>query len=155
MSRVRTVTIRDADETEAAALEALQRRSSDVWEAYRDQLAAHPDAIELPQSFIDRGWVRVAVGEAGSTLGFSVVIPTGGPAHELDGLFVEPGQMSRGVGRALVEDAAARATDAGAQCLEVTAGPAQEFYEKVGFRVVGAAETRFGPAIRMRRELRR
>jgi GNAT superfamily N-acetyltransferase len=28
--------------------------------------------------------------------------------HELDGLFVEPDQMAAGVGRALVEDAAAR-----------------------------------------------
>jgi GNAT superfamily N-acetyltransferase len=149
------ITIRDAAETEAQPLELLQRRSSDVWEAYREQLAAHPDAIELPQRFIDRGWVRVAVADDGTRLGFSVVIPTGGPVHELDGLFVEPDQMARGVGRALVEDAAVRATDAGAQRLEVTAGPAQGFYEKVDFEVIGAAETLFGPAVRMRRELRR
>ena len=44
-----------------AVLEALQRRSSDVWETYREQLAANPDAIELPQTFIDSSWVRVAV----------------------------------------------------------------------------------------------
>jgi GNAT superfamily N-acetyltransferase len=81
------------------------------------------------------------------------VIPTDGPAHELDGLFVEPGNMRRGVGRALVEDAAARASASGAAYLEVTAGPAQGFYERVGFNLVGAARTRFGPAVRMRREL--
>jgi ribosomal protein S18 acetylase RimI-like enzyme len=39
--------------------------------------------------------------------------------------------------------------------VEVTAGPAQEFYERVGFTVVGDAQTRFGPAVRMRRELHR
>jgi ribosomal protein S18 acetylase RimI-like enzyme len=61
--------------------------------------------------------------------------------------------MNHGVGRALVEDAAARAARAGADCLDVTAGPAQGFYEKVGFQLVGAAATRFGPAVRMRREL--
>jgi GNAT superfamily N-acetyltransferase len=132
-------------------LEALQRRSSDVWEAYRDQLAANPDAIELPQAFIDKGWVRVAVDANDMPIGFSVVIPTSGRAHELDGLFVEPARMSSGIGRALVEDAAARASDQGAEALEVTAGPAQGFYERVGFDPIGAARTQFGPAVRMRR----
>ena len=140
---------------EAPLLEALQRRSSDVWEDYREQLAAQPDAIELPQAFIDHGWVRVAVAADQTPIGFSVVIPTDGPVHELDGLFVEPAHMDRGVGRALVEDAAARASDHGAESLDVTAGPAQGFYEKVGFHLVGAAATRFGPAVRMRRVLQR
>jgi len=100
--------IRDAGTTEASALEALQRRSSDIWEEYREQLAAHPDAIELPRAFIDHGWIRVAVDAADTPIGFSVVIPSDGGAHELDGLFVEPEQMRRGIGRALVEDAARR-----------------------------------------------
>jgi GNAT superfamily N-acetyltransferase len=146
-------TIRDAGDAEASPLEALQRRSSDVWEAYREQLAAHPDAIELPQSYIDNGWVRVAVDEEDTPIGFSVVIPGTGVSYELDGLFVDPAHMLGGVGRALVEDAAARASSRGAACLEVTAGPAQGFYERVGFRLIGAADTRFGPAVRMRREL--
>jgi GNAT superfamily N-acetyltransferase len=147
-------TIRDAEAEEAASLEALQRRSSDVWEAYREQLAAHPDAIELPQSYIDKGWVRVAVDEQGTPVGFSVVIPGTGPSHELDGLFVEPAHMLGGVGRALVEDAAARASGRGAACLDVIAGPARGFYERVGFSLIGTANTRFGPAVHMRRELR-
>jgi GNAT superfamily N-acetyltransferase len=147
--------IRHATAEEAPRLEALQRRSSDIWEAYRQQLAANPDAIELPRTFIDNGWVRVAVDDTGAPIGFSVLIPTGGQVHELDGLFVEPAHMHRGVGQALVDDAAARASAEGAERLEVTAGPAQGFYEAVGFHVVGNAPTRFGPAVRMRRELRR
>jgi GNAT superfamily N-acetyltransferase len=146
--------LRDAAAAETGLLEALQCRSSDVWDEYREQLAAHPDAIELPQHFVDRGWVRVAVADDGTPIGFSVVIPTDEHVHELDGLFVEPEHMHAGVGRALVEDAVARAAEAGAACLEVTAGPAQGFYEKVGFELVGAAQTRFGPAVRMRRRLR-
>ena len=148
------ITLRDAAADEAAALEALQRRSSDVWEAYREQLAANPDAIELPQTFIEKGWVRVAVADDGRPIGFSVVIPTDNRVHELDGLFVEPDYLRGGVGRALVQDAAERAARAGAEVLEVTAGPAQGFYEKVGFGVVGVAQTRFGPAVRMRARLR-
>ncbi len=145
--------IRDATAAEAAALAALQRRSSNVWAAYREQLAANPDAIELPQAFIDNGWVRVAVAGDETLIGFSVVIPAEGATHELDGLFVEPPYMQRGVGRALVEDVTTRASANGAECMEVTAGPAQGFYEKVGFTVVAETETRFGPAVRMRRAL--
>jgi hypothetical protein len=52
-----------------------------------------------------------------------------------------------------LEDAANRALAAGATYLEVTAGPASGFYEKVTFSIVDRAETRFGPAMRMRREL--
>ena len=124
-----------------------------MWEEYRGQLAANPDAIELPQRFVETGWVRVAVDVEDRPVGFSVVTPATGAVHELDGLFVEPDQMNAGVGRALVEDAAGRAKDHGAEALEVTAGPARGFYERVGFNLIGAAQTRFGPAVRMRRDL--
>jgi GNAT superfamily N-acetyltransferase len=149
------VRIRSAAAGEAEALEGLQRRSSDVWEEYREQLAANPDAIELPETFIDQGLVRVAVSDPEVPIGFSVVIPTDDRVHELDGLFVEPAHMFGGVGRSLVEDAAARAADGGAECLEVTAGPAQGFYEKAGFELIGAVQTRFGAAVRMRRGLQK
>ncbi len=148
------IRVRGAAAGEARRLEDLQRRSSDVWEEYREQLAAHPDAIELPESFIERGLVRVAADADDLPLGFSVVIPTDEHVHELDGLFVEPASMYGGVGRALVEDAAERAAAAGAASLEVIAGPAQGFYEKVGFELLGATQTRFGPAVRMGRRLK-
>ena len=35
----------------------------------------------------------------------------------------------------------------------VTAGPAQPFYERVGFHQCDTTQTRFGPAVRMRRDL--
>jgi N-acetylglutamate synthase-like GNAT family acetyltransferase len=146
------LTIRDARPDEVRPLEELQRRSSDIWEQYREQLAEAPDAIELPPSFIENGWVRVATIDGGLT-GFSVVIPDESGIHELDGLFVEPRRMGEGVGRALVEDAVRRARQSDARHMEVTAGPAEGFYQLMGFTVVTAAQTRFGPAVRMRREL--
>jgi GNAT superfamily N-acetyltransferase len=145
--------IRDAAAGEAPSLEALQRRSSDVWAEYREQLVNNPDAIALPEGFIENGWVRVAVAGDDTPVGFSVVIPGDDATHELDGLFVEPRSMYRGVGRMLVEDAASRAAEKDVRWLDVTAGPATGFYEKVGFTIVGSARTRFGPAVRMRREI--
>jgi GNAT superfamily N-acetyltransferase len=141
--------IRDATTVERPMLEALQRRSSDIWPEYRQLLATHPDAIELPQAFVDNRWVRVAVEAGDEPVGFSVLIPGDDGVHELDGLFVDPVHMRRGVGRGLVEDALALAAESGASCLEVTAGPARRFYEGVGFRKIGDAQTRFGPAVRL------
>jgi ribosomal protein S18 acetylase RimI-like enzyme len=86
-------------------------------------------------------------------LGFSVVLASDDGAWELDGLFVEPGVQRRGVGRLLVNDAMGAARAAGVARIDVVAGPARGFYEKLGFTVVGDAPTRFGPAHRMSRAL--
>ena len=147
--------IRDAQPDEAAALEALHRRSSDVWAEDRGNLAAHPDAIESPHTAIVEGRVRVAVDDVGRPLGFSVVIPVGDGTWELDDLFVEPDSMGLGIGRLLVEDVAARATAAGATRVNVIANPrAVGFYERLGFRTTGEASTRFARAPRMSLDLR-
>jgi len=147
--------IRDARPDEALSLEALQRRSSDVWEEYRAQLAANPEAIEPPQRAIADGRVRVAVDALGRLLGFSVVLPIRGGRCELDDLFVEPDSMGRGVGRLLVTDVAERAAAAGASHVEGIANPnALGFYERLGFEITGQASTRFGDAPRMSLELR-
>lgn len=146
--------IRDARQDEASALEALQRRSSDVWEDYRPQLQANPDAIEVPHQAIADGRVRVAVDASGRHLGFSVVLPVSDGRCELDDLFVEPDSMRLGVGRLLVDDVASRAAAAGASQVDVIANPnVLRFYERLGFEITVQASTRFGRAPRMSLEL--
>lgn len=72
----------------------------------------------------------------------------------IDDLFVEPAFMRRGIGRALVEDAAARAISVGAPEMTVVAHPRNfAFYESLGFVRSEATSTRFGPATTMRRRL--
>jgi len=69
---------------------------------------------------------------------------------ELDDLFVEPDQMRRRIGRALVDDAAARAAAAGATHIEVSANTnALGFSTRLGVEIVGQAATRLGTAPRM------
>ena len=151
------MSIRDAEPDEALALEALHRRSSDVWEDSRAALEAHPDAITPPHQAIAEGRARVAVDDTGRHLGFSVVLPTDSRGRcELDDLFVEPDSMRRGVGRALVDDVAARAAAGGATHVDVIANPnALGFYLRLGFEVCGRATTRFGSAPRMTLDLSR
>jgi N-acetylglutamate synthase-like GNAT family acetyltransferase len=143
------VTIRPARASERRALEDLQRRSSMHEPMYREQLEAHPDAIELPEEQMAAGVVRVAE-ERGVVVGFAVLFEPSGGACELDGLFVEPDRMRGGIGRVLVQDAARIARERGATRIDVVANPqAVAFYEAVGFTTTGAAQTRFGSAPRM------
>ena len=141
--------IRDARPEEGAALAALQRRASLVWDEYREQLLAHPEVIEAETAAIAAGRVRVAEGGDGDVLGVSVVLEPHDGVVELEGLFVEPDEHGRGVGRALVADAAARARATGATRMDVTAGPATGFYERCGFVRAGETQTLFGPALRL------
>lgn len=146
--------IRSADVAETGALEALQLRSSLVWEDDRAELLAHPEAVELPPSAFRDGRVRVAE-RGGRLVGFSVVVPAAAGTHELDGLFVEPDAMGGGVGRALVDDVVAALVAAATSGLEVVANDrALGFYARTGFEVIGPATTRFGRATRMRRTCR-
>lgn len=143
--------IRYATLDEVGELEELQRRASLEHEDYREQLLAHPDAIELPLAYVSDRRVRVAV-RPGRLVGFSVVLAAAADrARELDGLFVEPDCWRQGVGRRLMGDAVERARREGAPSIQVTANPyARAFYEAVGFRESGSADTRFGAACRMR-----
>ena len=143
------VTIRLARTSEREELEGLQLRSSVHDPQYRAQLAAHPDAIHLPADQITGGLVRVAE-RNGAVVGFAVLLERAADACELDGLFVEPASMRRGVARRLVEDAKRIARERGATRIEVVANPqALAFYEAVGFTSAGESQTRFGPAPRM------
>jgi GNAT superfamily N-acetyltransferase len=145
--------VRAAVPSELDALLDLQRRSSLVWEEYREQLLAHPEVIEVPAGALAAGQVRVAVRD-GELVGFATVLPVSAAVGELDGLFIAPELMRGGLGRLLVEDAVSTARDQGMVRLEVTANPrALGFYEKVGFVTVGEVRTQFGPGIRMHQTL--
>jgi GNAT superfamily N-acetyltransferase len=142
--------IRPARTEERLELEGLQRRASLALDEYREDLLAHPDAIDLPAAQIERGEVLVAEIED-RVVGFATIVGSEGTA-ELDGLFVEPGFWRRGIGSAMVEAATHEARRKGLSLLTVVAGPtAKDFYLSCGFSVEGPAETRFGPAIRMSR----
>ena len=135
--------------TEQHAGELLATASTQNRAPYRGQLAAHPDAIELPAEQITAGLVRVAE-QKGVIVGFAVLLERSGDACELDGLFVEPDRMGAGIGRRLVEDAKRIARERGAMRIDVVANSqAVALYEAVGFTPAGEAQTRFGLAPRM------
>jgi GNAT superfamily N-acetyltransferase len=147
------VSVRPARADERQALEEIQRRASLCNPGDRQALLANPDAIHLPPEQIRSGQVFVADQESGP-LGFAVVLMRDDGDAELDGLFVEPDFWRCGIGRGLVDHAADHARSLGAEVLHVVGNPhAQGFYAKLGFVVSGEGETRFGPALLLRRQL--
>lgn len=123
---------------------------------HRVELLAHPEAVEIPERQLTSGQVLVAEAEAeGRLLAFAAVEFVAEDAAELDGLFVEPAAWGGGLGRALVDASEVLARGRGARVMTVVASPgAKGFYLRCGFRESGSAETLFGPAIAMRKDLR-
>jgi predicted N-acetyltransferase YhbS len=74
-------------------------------------------------------------------------LPRADGALELEDLFVEPQLMRRGIGRALVRDAQARAGDR--RMTVVAAARTIPFYGRLGFVAGEAVQTRFMPAVRL------
>ncbi len=149
-----SIAIRDAELHEIPELEALQMRASLVAPDYREDLAAHPEAVQLPTADVRDRRVRVAMVQQ-RVAGFSVVTPVRDTSCELDGLFVEPDLMGKGIGRALVDDVVVRLQSLGVVRLDVVANPtAVAFYSKLGFERGEDAMTQFGPAYWMTLRLR-
>ena len=73
--------LRPARMDEAAALEDLMREASMIWDDHREDLLAHPDAIEVPRADLRAGRVRVHEVD-GTVTGFATVLPcpTGPPS---------------------------------------------------------------------------
>jgi N-acetylglutamate synthase-like GNAT family acetyltransferase len=143
--------IRHAERSEREVLVELQRRASLANAGDREALLANPDAIDLPLAQLDAGYVFVA--QRGASLaGFAAVLPRADGDVELDGLFVEPHLWKTGVGKALVCRCVRYAREHGARALHVVGNPhAARFYTACGFASAGTAETRFGPALSMKR----
>lgn len=140
---IEALTIRIAQTTEQAALEALQWRASLNNPGDRDALLANPDAIELPLAQITAGRVFVAERD-GVIAGFAAVLLRADGQIELDGLFVEPAMWKCGVGRSLAEHCCEFARAQGAAALHVVGNPhAKDFYSACGFEVTGECQTRF------------
>ena len=83
--------------------------------------------------------VLVAIGAGGALLGVAAAVPMEEKGtYDLDRLFVEPGAIKSGVGRALLLAIAEMLREEGAERLSILADPnAAAFYERLGAELVG------------------
>jgi len=135
--------IRAARESEAEELSALCRRSKAHWGYDADFMRLSEAALTITPDFIAGGRVLVAQDARGRLLGVASVAPIEERgAFDLAHLFVEPGLIGGGAGRALFHAAAALAKRHGAARLSILADPnAADFYRRMGARDIGAARS--------------
>ena len=145
--------IRRAQIPEQKNLEELERRAGLANRGDREAILAHPEIIEVPLEQIAAGDVFVLEAN-GIVAGFASVKSRQDGDTDLDGLFVDPVMQRRGYGRLLVEHCAAVARARGSRYLHVIGNlHAEAFYLATGFDRLGPCETRFGPALLMRKVL--
>jgi len=117
--------------TEIAHAAKRHRGYPERWiEAWRDILTMRPEFIAAN--------VAYAAIENGRAVGFYVLTTEADGIH-LDHLWVLPSAMRRGIGRALLEHAAAEARNLGFDSIKIEADPnAEEFYKRRGAIRIGA-----------------
>lgn len=131
--------IRSSRPDDLPAILDIFRRAGLSNEGDREWIEANPELAVLDEANVLEGRTRVAVVE-GRIVGFATLV-----GSELEDLFVDPEWMRRGIGTALVQDAAATVPR-----IELTANAhALAFYEALGFVQDGVTETNGGPAPRM------
>ncbi|MBS1709884.1 MAG: GNAT family N-acetyltransferase [Armatimonadetes bacterium] len=151
--RVPPVTVRLASASDQARVDEIMLAASMTNINDREWVLANRDMVYVPSDQIADGQVVVAT-ESGVVTGFAVLVPLDSSSFELDGLFVHPDQMRRGVGRALVEHVCHVARCLGGMELLVTGNQAAtDFFLKCGFFETGKAQTLGGPAVRLVRHL--
>jgi GNAT superfamily N-acetyltransferase len=146
--------LRDAVPEDHPALRSIFRRSSLSNERDRPSLLANPAHLVWHEpTGAETFRVRVAVTAEEVVAGFATVLIIPESA-ELDDLFVDPAFMRRGIGFALVRDAARLASEAGCSVLAVTANPhAAAFYGAAGFAGCQTVKTPLGGGTRLRLQL--
>ena len=144
--------IRDATVADTSVLAEIFRESALSVELYRDALLGSPSSLEWQWPELEAR-VRV-IEDTRGLLGFlTVLLPVDEDAAEIDDLFIAPQVQRGGLGRVLVEDAAALALEAGFRELVVIAGEAEPFYLRAGFGDAEPVYTAHAPAVRLTRRL--
>jgi ribosomal protein S18 acetylase RimI-like enzyme len=132
------VDIRLARKDEVRLLSELAMRSKGHWGYDAAFLEACRAELTITPARIDRENVWVAV-EAGEVIGFSSLLVEGDDA-ELTDLFVDPGHIGSGVGRALWDRMVATGQEKGVTRMRIEADPyAEPWYLKRGAVRVGEA----------------
>ncbi len=130
--------IRPARPEEAALLSDLALRSKSAWgyesamvDAFRDELAVDPDSVS--------GWHIHVAAEGDDLAGFyALSVRPDGVTGEIELMFVEPGRMRRGIGRALWDHLIETARTIGLSRILIDADPfAEPFYRAMGARRTG------------------
>lgn len=124
----------------AATLTEIAHAAKRHWGYPENWLAAWRDVLTIRPEFIATNIAFAAI-DNGRAVGFYVLTTEEDGLH-LDHLWIVPGAMRRGIGRALFEHAVAEARNLGFDSIRIEADPnAEGFYKRMGAIRVGANVT--------------
>jgi GNAT superfamily N-acetyltransferase len=127
--------IRPAIPADVEDLSRIALAAKASWGYSAPQLAAWRSALVVTAESLAR-WFTSVLESEGEAVAFAQVSPESSP-WEFQALWVLPGHMHRGFGRALVQHAAAHAAAHGQAVLAIDSDPnAEPFYLRCGARVV-------------------
>lgn len=130
--------IRPGVESEIAELSTMAVESKRHWGYDEEFIELCRPELTVTRQDVESGLVFVAESANGQPLGFYVLC--GSPRPELTMLFVSPGEMGDGVGKALFFDALSVASSRGWSSVFIESDPfAAAFYEHLGAALVGSA----------------
>lgn len=133
--------ITKADNTDADKLTALTIRSKSYWDYGTEQIEKWRNVLTITTEYIENNEVYLLI-DNGQLIGYYSFFKESEKAIKLDNLFVDPPFIGKGYGKKLMDDFYLRIKKAGYEKIVLDSDPhAEEFYKKLGFRVVGKLET--------------
>jgi GNAT superfamily N-acetyltransferase len=134
------MTIVRARPEEAEALTEIAHAAKRHWGYPENWIAVWRDILTMRPEFIAENVAYCAV-EDDHAIGFYVLTTEDDGLH-LDHLWILPGAMRRGIGRALFEHAAVEASRLGFNLIKIEADPnAEGFYKRMGASRVATARS--------------
>ncbi len=135
------IQIRRAQPDEAAVLTEIAHAAKRHW-GYPESWIEHwKDDLTITPDFIASNEMYVAV--AGEEIAGCCALVMSDSLAELEHMWIRPAHMGNGVGRALFNQIAERATKLGAKTLELSADPnAQGFYQRMGATRIGEVRSK-------------
>lgn len=135
-----------ANPGDAERLHAIAVAAKAHWGFDAAWMAEWASRVRITPAYLASSLAFVAT-EGGSIAGWYALLPRP-PAALLDHLWLQPGQIGRGLGRQLFEHALAQARALGAARLELEAEPsALGFYQHMGAVVTGSLVSEMGRTI--------
>ncbi len=145
--------IEKAHRTDASELTQLTIRSKDYWNYGAKQIEEWRDDLTIKPKYIDENQVFKLI-ISNKLIGFYAFQPENKKNVKLNFLFVEPEFIGKGYGKLLMNNFLERIRKMDYKKVTLDSDPnAVEFYERIGFRIVGKLKTkvkdRFLPIMEM------
>lgn len=122
------MTISKAKNTDAEKLTALTIRSKSHWGYSAEQIEEWNDVLTITVDYIEND----------ELIGYYSFFKLDGKSVKLDNVFIDPPFMGKGYGKKLMNDFYYRIQQIGFKKIILDSDPhAEEFYKKLGFKVVG------------------